>query len=108
MSGRRTAAAVATASPCVPSQINENFRNMKQEVTTTLKVRLKTSDSEREMLAAAAAAYRDACNFVSGYVFDTGDEKVYSLNKVLYQSANLSVSALRSAAISQTTIESVR
>ena len=59
---------------------------MKQEVTTTLKVRLKTSDSEREMLAAAAAAYRDACNFVSGYVFDTGDEKVYSLNKMLYQS----------------------
>ena len=50
---------------------------MKQEVTTTLKVRLR-------------------------------DEKVYSLNKVLYQSASLSVSALRSAVISQTTIESVR
>ena len=59
---------------------------MKQEVTTTLKVRLMASDSDRNMLAETASAYRDACNFVSDYVFDTGDEKVYSLNKALYQS----------------------
>ena len=59
---------------------------MKQEVTITLKVRLMVSDSDRNMLAETASAYRDACNFVSDYVFDTGDEKVYSLNKALYQS----------------------
>ena len=58
---------------------------MKQEVTTTLKVRLMTSDSDRELLVKTASAYRNACNYVSDYVFDTGDEKVYSLNKALYQ-----------------------
>lgn len=59
---------------------------MEQEVTITQKVRLIASDSDREMLVRTACAYRDACNFVSDYVFDTGDEKVYSLNKTLYQS----------------------
>ena len=59
---------------------------MKQEVTTTLKVRLMAGESDRDKLVRTAIAYRDACNFVSGHVFDSGDEKVYSLNKVLYQS----------------------
>ena len=49
---------------------------MKQEVTITLKVRLMVSDSDRNMLAETASAYRDACNFVSDYVFDTGDESI--------------------------------
>ena len=57
---------------------------MKQEVTTTLKVRLMTGESNKNELAGTAEAYRDACNFVSDYVFDTGDEKVYSLNEALY------------------------
>ena len=55
-----------------------------QEVTTTLKVRLMTGESDRDELVRTAEAYRDACNFVSDYVFDSKDEKVYSLNKVLY------------------------
>ena len=57
---------------------------MKQEVTTTLKVRLLTGESDRDELARTAEAYRNACNFVSDYVFDSKDEKVYSLNKALY------------------------
>ncbi|MCQ2159720.1 MAG: transposase [Bacteroidales bacterium] len=57
---------------------------MKQEVTTTVKVRLMTGDSDREMLVRTAEAYRKACDFVSGHVFDTGDERVYSLNGSLY------------------------
>ena len=58
---------------------------MKQEVTTTLKVRLMTGESDRDELARTAAAYRDACNFVSDHVFNSKDEKVYSLNKTLYR-----------------------
>ncbi|MCQ2155488.1 MAG: hypothetical protein MJY55_06740, partial [Bacteroidales bacterium] len=57
---------------------------MKQEVTTTLKVRLMTGESDRDELIRTAEAYRNACNFVSDYVFDSKDEKVYSLNKELY------------------------
>ena len=57
---------------------------MKQEVTTTLKIRLMTGESDRNNLVRTAIAYRDACNFVSDYVFDSKDEKVYSLNKALY------------------------
>ena len=57
---------------------------MEQEVTTTLKVRLMAGESDRESLVRTASAYRDACNFVSDHVFDTGDGKVYSLNKALY------------------------
>lgn len=43
---------------------------MKQEVTTTLKVRLMTGESDRDKLVRTAEAYRNACNFVSDYVFD--------------------------------------
>ena len=57
---------------------------MKQEVKTTLKVRLMTGESDRDELVRTAEAYRNACNFVSDYVFDSKDEKVYSLNKALY------------------------
>ena len=57
---------------------------MKQDVTTTLKVRLMTGESDRDELVRTAIAYRNACNFVSDYVFDSKDEKVYSLNKALY------------------------
>lgn len=57
---------------------------MEQEVTTTLKVRLMTCESDRDELVRTAIAYRNACNFVSDYVFDSKDEKVYSLNKALY------------------------
>ena len=57
---------------------------MKQEVTTTLKIRLMTCESDRDELVRTAEAYRIACNFVSDYVFDSKDEKVYSLNKALY------------------------
>lgn len=48
---------------------------MKQEVTTTLKVRLMAEESDRESLVRTAFAYRDACNFVSDHVFDSGDKK---------------------------------
>ena len=57
---------------------------MKQDVTTTLKIRLMTGNSDRDELVRTAEAYRDACNFVSDYIFDSKDEKVYSLNKALY------------------------
>ena len=78
---------------------------MKQEVTTTLKVRLMTGSSDREMLVRTAEAYRKACDFVSGYVFETEDEKVWSLNKALYPSLR-SIHGLRSQ-MSQSVLKTV-
>ena len=60
------------------------FYGMVETVTTTLKVHLLTGGSEKELLEKAAVAYRDACNYVSDYIFESGNEKVYSLNRVLY------------------------
>ena len=43
-----------------------------------------TSIPEKELLKMTASKYRDACNYVSDYVFESRNENFYSLNKVLY------------------------
>jgi len=58
---------------------------MIQEVTTTLKVHLLTSDSDKEALADVSEAYRSACDYISDYVFKSGDEKVSSLHRLFYR-----------------------
>jgi len=58
---------------------------MTQEVTTTLKVHLLASDSDKEALAEVSEAYRAACDYVSDYVFESCDEKVLSLHRLFYQ-----------------------
>ena len=64
-------------------KINERSIFMEQ-MTITAKVQIVASDEEKALLDKTMFVYRDACNYVSGYVFRTHDLKQFSLNKVLY------------------------
>lgn len=55
-----------------------------EQMTITAKVQIVVSDTDRVLLNETMSAYRDACNYVSEYVFRTHDLKQFSLNKVLY------------------------
>ena len=57
---------------------------MKELVTVTAKVRIVVGAEQRESLVRTGEAYRDACNRVSEYIFDTGEENFYELNRALY------------------------
>ena len=54
------------------------------QITITAKVQISVSSTEKSLLDETMSAYRDACNFVSEYVFRTHDLKQASLNKALY------------------------
>lgn len=54
------------------------------KMTITAKIQLIVSAKHRELLNATAISYRNACNFVSDYVFKTHNLKQFSLNKELY------------------------
>ena len=56
------------------------------ELTVTAKVKIITDKEADTKLKETMSAYRDACNFVSEYVFKTHDLKQFSLNKALYHS----------------------
>ena len=53
-------------------------------MTVTAKIQISVSDDEKTMLDNTMSMYRDACNYVSNYVFQTHDLKQFSLNKALY------------------------
>ena len=53
-------------------------------MTVTAKIKLDVSDESDMLLSATAKAYRDACNFVSEYIFRTHNLKQFSLNQELY------------------------
>ena len=55
-----------------------------QQVTITAKVQIAVTDTNKAMLDETMSVYRDACNYVSDYVFRTHDLKQFSLNKALY------------------------
>ena len=54
------------------------------QMTVTAKIKLDVSDESDKLLSATAKAYRDACNFVSEYIFRTHNLKQFSLNQELY------------------------
>ena len=54
------------------------------KMTVTAKIQLVVSFEQRGLLNDTADAYRNACNFVSEYVFRTHNLKQFSLNKELY------------------------
>ena len=54
------------------------------QITTTAKVQVKVLPKERDVLDATLDAYRNACNFVSNYIFRTHNLTQSSLNKALY------------------------
>ena len=55
-----------------------------QQMTITAKVQIVATDADKVLLDETMSVYRDACNYVSDYVFQTHDLKQFSLNKVLY------------------------
>lgn len=54
------------------------------QMTVTAKIQLVVSAENCELLDSTANAYRNACNFVSEYIFRTQNLKQFSLNKELY------------------------
>ena len=55
-----------------------------EQMTITAKVQIVATNADKVLLDETMSVYRDACNFVSDYVFQTHDLKQFSLNKVLY------------------------
>lgn len=55
-----------------------------QQMTVTAKIQISVSGTDRVLLDNTMSVYRDACNYVSDYVFRTHDLKQFSLNKILY------------------------
>ncbi len=55
-----------------------------EQMTITAKVQIVATDADKVLLDETMSVYRDACNYVSDYVFQTHDLKQFSLNKVLY------------------------
>lgn len=55
-----------------------------EHITATVKIQVLPSQSEKILLDNTISVYRNACNFVSDYVFCTHDLKQFSLNKALY------------------------
>lgn len=53
--------------------------------TTTAKFQIIVSEQDKSALDETMAVYRDACNYVSDYIFDTHDLKQASLNTHLYR-----------------------
>ena len=54
------------------------------QMTVTAKIQLNVTTEYCEWLIATAKTYRNACNFVSEYVFRTHNLKQFSLNQELY------------------------
>lgn len=54
------------------------------KLTITAKVRVKTTQTDEELLLSTMNAYRQACNYVSEYIYRTHDLNRSTLNKALY------------------------
>lgn len=52
--------------------------------TQTAKIQIVVSDTEKVLIDNTMSTYRNACNYVSAYVFRTHDLKQFSLNAALY------------------------
>ena len=50
-----------------------------EQMTITAKVQIAATDADKVLLDETMSVYRDACNYVSGYVFQTHDLKQFSL-----------------------------
>ncbi len=55
-----------------------------EQITVTAKIQISAADNDKVLLNETMSVYRDACNYVSDYVFRTHDLKQFSLNKALY------------------------
>lgn len=56
-----------------------------EKITVTAKIQISVTPADRDLLDRTMSAYRDACNYVSDYVFRTHDMNRFSLNRELYR-----------------------
>ena len=49
-----------------------------EKMTVTAKIQVSVSEVEQTLLDKTMSVYRDACNYVSNYVFKTHDLKQFS------------------------------
>ena len=54
------------------------------QMTITAKIQIIAAETDKVLLDVTMSVYRNACNYVSDYVFRTHDLKQFSLNKALY------------------------
>ena len=55
-----------------------------EQMTITAKIQIVADEADKVLLDETMSVYRNACNYVSDYVFRTHDLKQFSLNKALY------------------------
>ena len=55
-----------------------------EQMTITAKIQIIAAETDKVLLDETMSVYRNACNYVSDYVFRTRDLKQFSLNKALY------------------------
>ena len=55
-----------------------------EQLTVTAKIQVSVTDSHKALLNETMSVYREACNYVSDYIFQTHDLKQFSINKALY------------------------
>ena len=55
-----------------------------EQMTITAKIQIIAAETDKVLLDETMSVYRNACNYVSEYVFRTHDLKQFSLNKALY------------------------
>lgn len=55
-----------------------------EQMTVTAKIQISVDADNHVLLDKTMAAYSDACNYVSEYIFDTKNLKQFSLNQILY------------------------
>ena len=55
-----------------------------EQMTITAKVQIIATDTDKVLLDKTISVYRDACNYVSDYIFRTHNLRQGSLNKALY------------------------
>ena len=55
-----------------------------EQMTVTAKIQISVPDTDISLLNETMSAYRDACNYVSDYIFKNHNMKQFSLNEILY------------------------
>ena len=55
-----------------------------EQITVTAKIQISVDADNQVLLSKTMAAYSDACNYVSEYIFNTKNLKQFSLNQILY------------------------
>lgn len=64
-----------------------------EQITVTAKIQIKVSQSDKENLVKTMVAYKNACNFVSEYIFKTHDLKqfAFSNGSVCFENSNCTI-----------------